>query len=70
MSILAVHAMSASNMELTADVYLTHEWMDMRCNFRPLPGELTQFGDSSHPILRGRGSNPDKGIVNSVKLIK
>ena len=31
--------MSASNMELTAEIYLVHEWIDKRCQFRPLPGE-------------------------------
>ena len=46
--------MSASNMELTADIYLVHEWIDTRCTFRPLPGKNEREGKREREGERGR----------------
>ncbi len=36
-AILSIDSISAAKMELSADVYLVHEWRDSRCQWRPLP---------------------------------
>lgn len=38
-AVLSINSISSAKMELSADVYLTHDWVDNRCWWRPLKGK-------------------------------
>ena len=65
--------MSASNMELTAEIYLVHEWIDKRCQFRPLPGEhccsreLTSQG-AKFRLPKSDSVSPNGDLLSITKL--
>lgn len=36
-AILSIDSISSAKMEMSADVYLIHTWIDDRCKWKPLP---------------------------------
>jgi hypothetical protein len=68
---IAIHSLSSSNMDLTADLYLYQSWTDLRCAFRPLPGQgtkLTLYSGQSTDISHAGLSNlwqPDTHFLNA-----
>ena len=41
-AILSIDSISSAKMELSADVYLIHEWIDRNCAWKPLPGKKSR----------------------------
>ena len=38
LAIMSIDSISSAKMELSADVYLIHEWIDRRCSWSAIPG--------------------------------
>ena len=39
LAIMSIDSISSAKMELSADVYLIHEWIDRRCSWSAIPGK-------------------------------
>ena len=48
LAIMSIDSISSAKMELSADVYLIHEWIDRRCSWSAVPGNQSiRIGEES-----------------------